>query len=164
VGRLFQLGLKMCEICRKPDDAGGKEGCVKRYLIFALLGPLIGGFLLLIANTYAAGYWDQTSPGEVATLFKVFVSTLQYTYMFGILPALMLGAIDDIIWHIKRVPAVARMLIVGAIAFVTTLYLYGALENAQGARQVLLFGIVGLVPAMLSSWWAHKVYDREQVA
>jgi hypothetical protein len=140
------------------------EAHVRRYLIFALLGPLIGGFLLLIANTYAAGYWDETSPGEVAKLFKVFVSTLQYTYMFGVLPALMLGAIDDIIWHIKRVPAVVRMLIVGAIAFVTTFYLYGSLENASGTRQVLLFGIVGLVPAMLSSWWAHKVYDKEQAA
>ena len=140
------------------------EEHVRRYLIFALLGPLIGGFLLLLANTYAAGYWDETSPGEVAKLFKVFVSTLQYTYMFGVLPALMLGAIDDIIWHIKRVPAVVRMLIVGAIAFVTTFYLYGSLENASGTRQVLLFGIVGLVPAMLSSWWAHKVYDKEQAA
>ncbi len=137
---------------------------MRRYLIFALLGPLIGGFLLLIANTYTAGYWDETSPGEVAKLFKVFIWTLQYTYMFGILPALMLGAIDDIIWHIKRVPAVVRMLIVGAIAFVTTFYLYGSLENASGTKQVLLFGIVGLVPAMLSSWWAHKVYDKEQVA
>ena len=42
---------------------------MKRYLIFALLGPLIGGFLLLLANTYAAGYWNETSPGEVAKLF-----------------------------------------------------------------------------------------------
>jgi hypothetical protein len=134
---------------------------VKRYLIFALLGPLIGGFLLLLANTYAAGYWEQTTPGEVATLFKVFVSTLQYTYMFGILPALMLGAIDDIIYHIKRVPPVIRMLLVGAIAFATTFYLYGSLESASGTRQVLLFGFVGLIPAMLSSWWAHKVYDKE---
>jgi len=90
---------------------------VRRYLIFGLVGPLIGGFLLLIANTYMAGYWDETSASEVATLFKVFVSTLQYTYMFGILPALMLGAIDDIIYHIKRVPPVIRMLLVGAIAF-----------------------------------------------
>jgi hypothetical protein len=29
---------------------------------------------------------------------------------------------------------------------------------------VVLFGIVGLVPAMLSSWWAHKVYDKEAAA
>src|SRR5690606_19929999 len=118
------------------------------------LGPLIGGFLLLIANTYMAGYWEETSPSEVTALVKVFVSTLQYTYMFGILPALMLGAVDDIIYHVKRVPPVARMLIVGAIAFVTTFYLYGSLENARGAKQVLLFGFVGLIPAMLSSWWA----------
>ena len=72
-----------------------------------------------------------TTSSEVATLFKVFVSTLQYTYMFGILPALMLGAIDDIIYHIKRVPPVIRMLLVGAIAFATTFYLSGSLASAS---------------------------------
>ena len=50
-------------------------------------------------------------------LFAVFLKTLQYSYLFGILPALMLGAVDDIVFHVKRMGPVIRMLIVGLIAF-----------------------------------------------
>ena len=32
---------------------------MKRYLIFAALGPLLGGFLLLVATTVMSGYWHQ---------------------------------------------------------------------------------------------------------
>ena len=45
---------------------------MKRYLIFAALGPLLGGFLLLFATTYMSGYWTQTDLAEVKKLFVVF--------------------------------------------------------------------------------------------
>ena len=37
---------------------------MKRYLIFAALGPLLGGFILLFVTTYQSGYWtaDQLPP------------------------------------------------------------------------------------------------------
>ena len=38
---------------------------MKRYLIFAAIGPFIGGFLLLFATTYQSGYWTETTAGEV---------------------------------------------------------------------------------------------------
>ena len=60
---------------------------MKRYVIFAVLGPFLGGFLLLIATTVMSGYWTETNFGEVKKLFVVLFSTLQYTYLFGILPA-----------------------------------------------------------------------------
>src|SRR5438876_10666978 len=81
---------------------------MKRYLIFAALGPLLGGFLLLFATTYMSGYWTETNLAEVKKLFVVFAKTLQYSYMFGIVPSLMLGAVDDILWHVKRIGAVVR--------------------------------------------------------
>ena len=34
---------------------------MKRYLIFAAIGPFIGGFLLLFATTYQSGYWTETN-------------------------------------------------------------------------------------------------------
>lgn len=69
---------------------------MKRYLVFALVGPFVGGFLLLLTTTYQSGYWAQTNLGEVGKLFAVFFKTLQYSYLFGFLPSLMIGAIDDI--------------------------------------------------------------------
>jgi hypothetical protein len=137
---------------------------MKRYLIFAALGPLIGGFLLLFATTYMSGYWTQTNLSEVAKLFVVFAKTLQYSYLFGILPMLMLAAIDDIIFHVKRIRPVLRMLLVGAIAFVAAELLYGSRGPDSGVVQFILYGLVGFVPGALCSWLAHEAIDEPAAA
>ena len=132
---------------------------MKRFLIFAALGPFIGGFLLLFATTYMSGYWTHTDLSEVAKLFVVFAKTLQYSYLFGILPTLMIAAVDDIIFHIKSIRPVFRMLIVGAIAFVAAELLYGSRGPDSGAVQFILYGLVGFVPSALNSWLAHEAID-----
>ena len=132
---------------------------MKRYLIFAAVGPLLGGFWLLLTTTYQSGYWSQTNAGEVAKLFKVFFTTLQYSYLFGILPALMLGAIDDILVHVKRIGPVARMMLVGVAGFIAAELLYGSRGSDSGVLQFFLYGLVGFIPATISSWLAHRVSD-----
>jgi len=133
---------------------------MKRYLIFAVLGPLLSGFLMLLATTVMSGYWTQTNLSEVKKLFVVFGKTLQYSYLFGILPALMLGAVDDIFFHVKRIGWVVRMLIVGAVAFIAAGLLYGSRGADSGVVQFILYGLVGFVPATLSSWLAHRMVDE----
>jgi hypothetical protein len=128
---------------------------MKRYVIFALVGPFLGGFLLLIATTVMSGYWNETNIAEVKKIFVVLFSTLQYTYLFGILPALAIAAIDDILYHVNRINPSGRMLIVGAIAFIAAELLYGNRGSDSGALQFILYGLVGLAPAMLSSWLAQ---------
>jgi uncharacterized membrane protein YeaQ/YmgE (transglycosylase-associated protein family) len=137
---------------------------MKRYLIFAALGPLLGGFWLLLATTYMSGYWTETNLAEVAKLFVVFAKTLQYSYLFGILPSLMLGAVDDILFHVKRIFPVVRMLIVGALAFIAAELLYGSRGPDSGVIQFILYGLVGFVPATISSWIAHEVIDERAKA
>ena len=137
---------------------------MKRYLIFGALVPLLGGFLLLFATTYMSGYWTHTDLAEVKKLFVVFAKTLQYSYLFGILPSLMLGAVDDIIFHVKRIFPVVRMLIVGALAFVAAELLYGSRGPDSGVIQFILYGLVGFVPATISSWIAHEVIDERAKA
>src|SRR5258707_14854219 len=135
---------------------------MKRYLIFAALGPLVGGFLLLLATTYTSGYWTQTNAAEVAKLFVVFAKTLQYSYLFGFIPALMIAAVDDILFHVKRIGWVVRMLIVGAVGFAVAELLYGSRGPDSGVIQFFLYGLVGFVPATISSWLAHKYGDVPQ--
>ena len=130
---------------------------MKRYLIFAAIGPFIGGLLMLFATTVASGYWTDTSLREVGKFFGAFIRTLQYSYLFGIVPALMIGAIDDILFHVQRIRPVLRMLIVGAIGFTVAQLVYG--QRDAGVVQFILFGLVGMAPAMLSSWLAHKYVD-----
>ena len=133
---------------------------MKRYLIFAALAPLFGGFLLLLATTVMSGYWSRPpSLSELEKLLAVFVKTLQYSYLFGILPALMIGAVDDILVHFKRIGWAVRLLIVGAIAFTATELLYGSRGPDSGALQFVLYGLVGFVPATISSWLAHRLVE-----
>ena len=135
---------------------------MKRYLIFAAVGPFSGGFLLLFATTYASGYWTETNWGEVGKFFSTFAWTLQYSYLFGVVPSLMVGAIDDILFHLPRIHFVLRMLIIGVVGFTASELLYGSRGPDSGALQFVFYGLVGFVPAMLSSWLAHKYVDEPQ--
>jgi hypothetical protein len=137
---------------------------MKRYLIFAALGPFLGGFFLLLATTVMSGYWAEPSFSQTTKLFVVFVKTLQYSYLFGILPVLMIAAVDDIVFHVKRIRPVVRMLIVGAIAFVAAEFLYGSRGSDSGATQFILYGLVGFVPATVSSWLSHEAIDEPVAA
>ena len=137
---------------------------MKRYVIFAVLGPLIGGFWLLLTTTLMSGYWSEPNLSEVAKLFVVFAKTLQYSYLFGILPALMIAAVDDILFHVKRIGPVARMLIVGAVAFIAAELMYGSRGPDSGVTQFILYGLVGFIPTTISSWLAHKAIDKPAIA
>jgi hypothetical protein len=125
---------------------------MKRYVIFAALVPLLGGFLLLLTTTITSGYWSHPpSLSEAGKLVTVFFRTLQYAYLFGLLPALMLGAIDDIVFHVKRIGPLLRLVIVGVIAFAATELVYGSRGPDSGALQFVLYGLVGFVPGAVSS-------------
>jgi hypothetical protein len=137
---------------------------MKRYLIFAALGPLLGGFWLLLSTSVMSGYWTHTDLSEVAKLFVVFAKTLQYSYLFGILPALMLGAVDDILSHVKRMGWGVRLLIVGAVAFIVAEVLYGSRGSDSGIVQFIMYGLVGFIPATISSWLAHETVEQPLAA
>jgi hypothetical protein len=133
---------------------------MKRYLVFGLLGPFVGGFLLLLTTTYQSGYWTQTNWAEVGKLFAVFFKSLQYSYLFGFLPSLMIGAVDDILFHVKRIGPVPRMLLVGLFAFIASALTYASRGPDSGAVQFILYGLVGFVPSVISSWLVHKYVEE----
>ena len=137
---------------------------MKRYLIFVAVGPALGGFALLLVTTYMSGYWTNTNPGEVAKLFKVFITSLQFSYLFGFLPALMMCAIDDILFHVRRITPILRMLLVGAIAFLLAAFNYASHGSDSGVVQWILYGLVGFIPATVSSWLVHKFVEEPQPA
>jgi uncharacterized membrane protein YeaQ/YmgE (transglycosylase-associated protein family) len=132
---------------------------MKRYLIFGIIGPFVGGFLLLFVATYQSGYWEQTSLAEVGKFLLGFVKSLQYNYLFGVVPALMVGSIDDILYHVRRISPGLRVVLVGLVGFGAAL-LYSSRGPGSGWLPYLSYGLVGLVPAMLSSWLAHKYADE----
>jgi hypothetical protein len=135
---------------------------MKRYVIFALVGPFFGGFWLLLTSTIMSGYLHGASAGEVGKLFVVFFKSLQYSYLFGILPSLMLGAVDDILFHVKRVSPVLRVLLLGIVGFVAAELIYGSRGPDSGLLQFIMYGLVGLIPSTISSALAHKFAQEQQ--
>ena len=96
------------------------------------------------------------TPAEVAKLFVVFAKTLQYAYLFGIVPALMMAAVDDILFHVKRIDWVVRMLIVGVIAFAAAELLYGRAGRTPAPFSSFFTAWSAWSRRLLSSWLAHK--------
>jgi Family of unknown function (DUF5413) len=137
---------------------------MKRYLIFAVLGPFLGGLLLLLVTTTLSGYWARSNASEIAKFFVVFAKSLQFSYLFGILPVMIFAAVDDIVCHVRRISAVMRMLVVGAMAFFAAAILYGGRGADSGVTQFVLYGLVGLIPAMSCSWLARGVMTRQNIA
>ncbi len=130
---------------------------MKRYLIFAAVGPLLGGFWLLLTNTLVSGYWSQPpSAAEIGKVLAFFFITLQYSYLFGLLPALMIAAIEDILSHVRRIRPAVRILMVGVIAFGAAELMYGSRGQDTGAFQFIMFGLVGFIPATVSAWLVHR--------
>jgi Family of unknown function (DUF5413) len=136
---------------------------MKRYLIFAAIGPLLGGFWLLLTTTLLSGYWSHPpSAAEIGKLVTVFATTLQYSYLFGLLPSLMIGAVEDILFHVKRIGAPLRILLVGVAAFAASELLYGSRGQDSGAFQFIMYGLVGFIPATISAWLVHRYVEEPQ--
>jgi hypothetical protein len=54
------------------------------------------------------------------------------------------------------------MLIVGVLAFFSAELLYGSRGPDSGAVQFILYGLVGFIPAVISSWLAHEAIDERE--
>jgi membrane protein implicated in regulation of membrane protease activity len=74
----------------------------------------------------------------------------------------MIGAVDDILSHVRRLGPAARMLLVGLIAFVVAAFTYGSRGADVGAVQWVLYGMVGFIPSVISSWLVHRYIDDPQ--
>jgi hypothetical protein len=134
---------------------------MKRYLIFAAVGPFLGAFWLLLTNTLVSGYWSHPpTTAEIGKVLAFFVTALPYSYLFGLLPALMIAAIDDILFHVKRIGPIVRILMVGVIAFGATELLYGSRGQDNGAFQFIMFGLVGFIPGTISAWLVHRLVQE----
>jgi hypothetical protein len=134
---------------------------MKRYLIFAAVGPLLGGFWLLLTTTLMSGYFSHPpNAAEIGKLLAVFVTTLQYSYLFGLLPALMIGAVEDILYHVKRIGPGLRILLVGVIAFGAAELLYGSRGQDSGLFQFIMYGLVGFIPGTVSAWLVHRFVEE----
>lgn len=136
---------------------------MKRYVIYGLIGPSLGGVMLLLVMTVLSGYWTGGTLIELEKFLLIAVTTMQYSYLFALLPSLAIAAIDDILSHYPQLHLPARMALCGSIAFAATAFMYGGRGADAGFKQLVLYGLVGLVPTVLNCWLSRNVLPKEVI-
>jgi len=118
---------------------------MKRFLIFALLGPLLG-FVTFFWVLLQIFDWVLGAP-STADIYQVVL--IPMSYAIGIVPALIAGLFDHalrnaswrILWTTLFGYLVAFLPIVSSLVMG---YVHGP--------YVLIFGLVGAIPAAVASW------------
>jgi hypothetical protein len=117
---------------------------MKRFLIFILLGPLLGYLVFVLRNA---------SAGKMVGGFMGFVFGVPIAYLFG-LPIVLIMWVED--WFlfdkIGLGIKLATSACVGYLASIAMLLLTSALH--LHLPEILTFGIVGAIPAAVCSWLA----------
>jgi uncharacterized membrane protein YvlD (DUF360 family) len=118
---------------------------MRRFLIFPLLGPLIG----LLVTVIALSLYSRTMPGPRAEELR---SWLVMAYWAGFVPACLAAVIDWLLSRkVSRAPRAAAMLGIGFVTSFVWGLLIGYLTLNTFYYGVLL-GFFGMVPAAVCSW------------
>lgn len=131
------------------NASGLREKLIMTVLLTAILGPLVGMILVILAN--AAG----EAPEEI-TMFmqgQPMLSVLFSGYMSGGLQALICGLTLSLFgWFFGRLPVWVPIVTALALAVLFTLALFGV-----SGRGIVFSLIIHIVPA-LATWWLVKAY------
>jgi peptidoglycan/LPS O-acetylase OafA/YrhL len=113
---------------------------MKRFAIFALLGPLLAYVIFVMME----GLYPQMSPGLLLTF-------LPFAYILALLPACGAAGVD---WYFStRLPRLQRIAATSAVSF-AGLAVIGILVNKTPGVPVsyhLMMGMLGAVPAAVCS-------------
>jgi hypothetical protein len=119
---------------------------MKRFLIFLLLGPLLG-FLVFLVRDVAAG--------KVFGGFMGIIFGIPFVYLFA-LPIVLVMWLED--WFLSDKVGlgmkVATSACVGYLGSIVLLMITTALQIPL--PQILSFGLVGAIPAATCSWLAGR--------
>jgi hypothetical protein len=128
---------------------------VRRLLLFGLLGPALGFvmafWVILQIFNVATGGESTAHPGQLILL--------PMAYALGIVPALATGLIDHY-FHKKKLGVLYTCFAGYLLGFmpIATTVLMGFLHGPF----VLLFGLIGAVPALVCSLIARNINPRER--
>jgi hypothetical protein len=129
----------------------------KRMLLFALIGPFIGFvmafWVMLPLLTAALGDQPGASLGQLGIL--------PAAYFIGALPAALTGAIDDLLAR-RSLRPIWRPLWTGLAGYLLGFapILGGLLMGFMHGPILLLFGLIGAVPALVCSLVAALIEKR----
>jgi hypothetical protein len=119
---------------------------MKRFLIFVLLGPLLGYLVFLLRNVFA---------GRIFGGFMGVVFGLPFAYLFGVLIVLVMWVEDWFLSH--KIGLGMKVAISACVGYLTSIAML-LLTSSRHLHlpEILSFGIVGAIPAVVCSWLAGK--------
>jgi hypothetical protein len=119
---------------------------MKRLLIFALLGPIIGLAIMLAVTSFLSGH-------VIVPDARIIIYGFPLAYVFGGAPALFAAAAD---WYLTRVPL--RPLATCCAGYVLTVLTGLVIFDMRytSFREVLAYGLIGAIPAAICSWMSGK--------
>jgi hypothetical protein len=118
---------------------------MKRFVIFALLGPPLGLLIVFLMPSFTHGKPLEFPAPDGMLLLSPFA------YLFGVVPALLTAIAD---WLLaKALPLYARVPTTAAFGYLVTFLTMFLTYNPSKVSLPLVFayGIVGLVPAAVCS-------------
>ena len=139
---------------------GKRDGGMKRYLIFAAVGPLLGGFWLFL-TTYLSGYWSHADRGRSRQAVRGFLH--HAAIQLSVRP---LAGADDRRDRRHPVPRQAHRPDVAhadrrrASRSCAPSCYYGSRGPDTGTVQFILYGLVGFIPATINSWLVYRFVEE----
>jgi hypothetical protein len=129
---------------------------MKRFLIFAVLGPSLAGATLLLVVLPLASWLEGTR-----IEMSVQGETL-HLYLTCIFPALLIGLFD---WIAELIELPHRPIGAGIVGWImAVLILRGWLALPDLPGWFIAIGLIGAVPAFVCSWVTLKVRQRQSVS
>ena len=128
---------------------------MKRIAIFVLLGPPLG----MITGLYGMLPVLNWSLGEPSLIDFHQFALLPLAYVIGLIPALIVGCFDAALAHRKvRGRIVMTTLFAAAACYIPLMTSIGM--GFIGGPFLLLFGLIGAVPAAVCSWLGSWLSSR----
>ncbi len=129
---------------------------MKRFLIFALLGPLLGALVMMLVVLPLAGWREGLGFKFDQGHLLLLVVAVPLGYVVGIVPALLVATLD---WCLKGAAwRVAWSALAGGVACLLIPLVF---KMGQAGPFIMGLGLVGAVPAAVCSWLSRETTRDE---
>jgi hypothetical protein len=134
----------------KPDQEGSGEDAMKRFAVFAIVGPLLAAATLFLILLPVAGVLEGV-PIEIS-------SPVVPAYRSAVLAALVVALFD---WVASLIEVPSRPIVVAIVGWVLAFILlrgYLALPDLPG--WFVAIGLLGAIPGFVCSWLTMKINNK----
>jgi Family of unknown function (DUF5413) len=131
-------------------------GVMKRFVVFAILGPCLAGMTMLLLALPVATWLEGVRVEASLSADQVLTA-----YLVSIFPALVVGLFDWIAAIIDVPYRPIGAAIVGWILAVVALRGFLAMPDLPG--WFVAIGLIGGIPALICSWVTLKVTQKQSI-